>query len=106
VKEISITWGAAVKIAWSIGWRFILYLIPLNLLGGAVVLALASYGSPFEGRVLILNAAWYFLQVLYCAAVALGFLLAVRNVIGKSYAESSLPPVPHSFRIALVSDVE
>lgn len=106
MKEITMNWGAAVKIAWSIGWRFVLYLVPVNLLAGIAVLALVSYGSPLEGQVMLLNAVWFLLQLLWFAALAFGLLLAVRNVIGKSYTESSLPPVPRSFRIALVSDAE
>lgn len=104
MKELYVTWGAAVKIAWSIGWRFLLWLIPLNLLAAAVVLGLVSFGSPFEGHVLLLTAAWYLLRVMWLAGVALGFLFSVRSVIGKSYARSSFPSVPESFRVTLVSE--
>ncbi|MDH4124472.1 MAG: hypothetical protein OEW64_05525 [Gammaproteobacteria bacterium] len=104
MREISLTWGGAIKIAWSIAWRFLLWLIPVNLLAAAVVLGLVSFGSPFEGHVLLLVAAWYLLRVLWFAAIALGFLFAVKSVIGKSYARSSLPSVPESFRVTLVSE--
>lgn len=103
MKEIAVTWGSAVKIAWSIGWRLVLYLIPAYVLGAAVMLTAMMVGGSLEGPAIWGIVAYYVLQVLWFAAVALAFLFAVKHVIGKSYSASSVPPVSEGFRIVLVS---
>lgn len=104
MKEIAVTWGGAVKVAWSIGWRLTLYLIPAYALGIAALIAAMMAGDSLQGPLMWGVAAYYLLQVLWIAAVALAFLVAVKNVIGKSYSASSFPSVPEGFRIALVTD--
>ena len=104
MKEIAVTWGSAVKIAWSIGWRLTLYLIPAYALAVAALIAAMMAGESLQGPVMWGVFAYYVLQVLWIAAVALAFLVAVKNVIGKSYSASSFPSVPEGFRIVLVSD--
>ena len=104
MKEIAVTWGGAVKVAWSIGWRLTLYLVPVYALGIAAFIAAMMAGDSLQGPMMWGVVAYYVLQVLWVAGVALAFLVAVKNVIGKSYSASSFPSVPEDFRIALISD--
>lgn len=104
MREIAVTWGGAVKVAWSIGWRFTLYLIPAYALGIAAFVAAMMAGDSLQPPVMWGVVAYFVLQVLWIVAVALAFLVAVKNVIGKSYSASPFPPVSEGFRVALVSD--
>lgn len=106
MREVGLTWGGAVKVAWSIGWRLALYLIPAYVLAIVAMIIAMSAGDPLDGPVPWLVVAYYVLQVVWFAVVAIAFLLAVKQVIGKSYSRSSFPPVPEAFRITLVSDGE
>jgi len=106
MKELGVTWGNTIKVAWSIGWRLVLYLIPAYFLTYLVMIVAMTAGDSIQGPIPWLVVAYYVLQILWFALVALAFLLAVKHVIGKSYSKSSFPPVPEDFRITLVSDRE
>jgi len=106
MQEIRLTWGGAAKVAWSIGWRLVLYLIPAYVLAIVVMVVAMMAGDSLEGSIPWLVVAYYVLQALWFPAVALAFLFAVKHVIGKSYSASSFPPVAEDFRITLVSDKE
>jgi cell division protein FtsW (lipid II flippase) len=106
MSEINVTWGSAAKIAWSIGWRLALYLIPAYLLGYLVMMAAMLAGDTLQGSVPWVVIAFYLLQILRFLVVALALLIAVKQVIGKSFSASSFPPVAEDFRVTLVSDKE
>jgi hypothetical protein len=106
MREVAVSWGGAVKVAWSIGWRLVVFLIPAYLLAIAVMLAAMMAGDSLQGPVFWGVVLYYLLQALWIVAVAVAFLFAVKQVIGKSYSPSSFPPVAEGFRIALVSDQE
>jgi hypothetical protein len=106
MREVAVSWGSAVKVAWSIGWRLVLFMIPAYLLAIAVMLAAMTAGDSVQGPVAWGIALYYVLQALWVAAVAVAFLFAVKQVIGKSYSPSSFPPVAEGFRITLISDQE
>ena len=106
MREMKATWGSAMKVAWSIGWRAAIYLIPAYVLAYAVMVAAMMAGDAVQGSVPWLVAVYYVLRILWAGAVALAFLLAVKGVIGKSYLASSFPPVKESFRITLVTEEE
>lgn len=104
MREIAVSWGGATKVAWSIGWRLVLYLIPAYALAFAVMLAAMMAGDSLQGPVIWGVVIYYVLQALWIVAVVVAFLFAVKQVIGKSYVASSFPPVREGFRITLVSD--
>jgi len=104
MREVTVSWGSAIKVAWSIGWRLVLYLIPAYALAHAMMLAAMIAGDSLQGPVIWGVVLYFVLQALWIAAVAVAFLFAVKQVIGKSYGASSFPPVAEDFRITLVSD--
>lgn len=104
MREISMTWGGAAKVTWSLGWRLAVYLIPAYVLGVATLIVAMMAGDSLQGPVIWGVIAYYVLHILWVAAVVLAFVIAVKNVIGRSYSASSFPSVPEGFRIALVSD--
>lgn len=106
MKEINLTWGGTAKVAWSIGWRLIVYLIPAYVLALAAMLVAMMASDSVQGSIPWLVVAYYVLQALWFPAVAMAFVFAVKHVIGKSYSSSSFPLVPEGFRVALVSDKE
>jgi CBS-domain-containing membrane protein len=104
MREVTVSWGSALKVAWSIGWRLVVYLIPAYALGFAAMLAAMMAGDSLQAPMIWGVLAFYVLQALWLVAIALAFVFAVKHVIGKSYSASAMPRVPESFRIALVSD--
>ena len=104
MNEINVTWGSAAKVAWSIGWRLMLYLIPAYVLAIVTMIVAMMASDSVQGSIPLFVAGYYVLQGFWVIAVALAFLVAVKHVIGKSYSKSSFPLVQEEFRITLVSD--
>jgi len=104
MREIAVSWGSAVKVAWSIAWRLALYLVPAYALGAAIMVAAMMAGDSLQGPVVWGILMYYVLQALWLAAVLLAFLFAVRNVLGKSYSSSSSLRIPQGFRVTLIAE--
>jgi len=98
MREVEINWGNATKVAWSLGWRFMLFSIPAYMLGSAAVPLAIMAGEPFA------NAIYLVFRSLEFAAIALAFIFAVKIVLGRSYSESYFPRVTDKFRLALVAE--
>jgi NADH:ubiquinone oxidoreductase subunit 6 (subunit J) len=104
MREIEVSWGGAIKVAWSIAWRLALYLIPAYALGIAMMIVAMMAGDSLQGPVVWGVVIYYVLQALWLAAVLLAFVFAVRGVLGKSYSSSSTLKVPQGFRVTLIAD--
>jgi len=104
MQELKVSWGAAVKVAWSIAWRLALYLVPAYALGAAIMIAAMMAGDSLQGPVPWGVLIYTLLQALWLAAVLAAFVLAVRGVLGKSYSRSSSLKVAKGFRVTLVAD--
>ena len=103
MQEINVTWGSAIKVAWSIGWRVSLYLIPAYIIGAAVMLGAMMSGDMMNASIVTDVLAYYLLELLWLAYGTFAFVLAVKQVIGRSYSASAFPPVAQAFRVTLVA---
>jgi len=104
MREMAVSWGGAVKVAWSIAWRLALYLVPAYALGAAIMVAAMMAGDSLQGPVLWSVLIYYLLQAIWLAAVMLAFLFSVRNVLGRSYSSSSFLKIPQGFRVTLIAE--
>jgi len=103
MQEINGTWGSAIKVAWSIGWRVSVYLIPAYIIGVAVMVSAMMSGDVMNGSIVTGMLTYYLLELLWLVYGTFAFVLAVKQVIGRSYAASAFPPVAQAFRVTLVT---
>jgi len=103
MQEIDVTWGSAIKVSWSIGWRVSLYLIPAYIVGAAVMLSAMMSGDMMNASIVTDVLAYYLLELLWLVYATFAFVLAVKQVIGMSYAASGFPAVAQAFRVTLVT---